>query len=208
MNLPFTPAQFFQVFQDYNEAVWPAQVLFYALAALVFYHVLRPKNNSDKTLSLILAFFWLWMGTVYHWYFFSPINPAARLFALLFVAQGLLLLYVGYLKGKLSFSFDKKDLWKVAGLFLMLFGPVIYPLLGMALGHTYPSSPTFGLPCPTTIFTIGTLLLAEQAPKAVFLVPILWSVIGFMAALSLGVEEDTFLLLSGVLGAVFVLRKK
>ena len=27
MSLPFTPTQFFEVFQRYNEAVWPAPVV-------------------------------------------------------------------------------------------------------------------------------------------------------------------------------------
>jgi hypothetical protein len=90
----------------------------------------------------------------------------------------------------------------------MLSGPVIYPLLGYFLGHVYPSSPTFGLPCPTTIFTIGTLLLAGKTPRAVFIIPLLWSVIGFKAAISLGAEEDTFLLLSGAIGAAFLLKNK
>lgn len=32
--------------------------------------------------------------------------------------------------------------------------------LSMRLGDGYPLSPTFGLPCPTTIFTFGIFLLA------------------------------------------------
>ena len=32
MSLPFTRAEFFEVFARYNEAVWPLQLGFYALA--------------------------------------------------------------------------------------------------------------------------------------------------------------------------------
>ncbi|WP_414541485.1 DUF6064 family protein [Nostoc sp. CCY0012] len=30
----------------------------------------------------------------------------------------------------------------------------MYPLIGYALGRIFPTSPTFGVPCPTTIFTV------------------------------------------------------
>ena len=39
---------------------------------------------------LLLAGHWLWAGLVYHAWFFTAINPAAWLFAALFVAQGVL----------------------------------------------------------------------------------------------------------------------
>jgi len=71
----------------------------------------------------------------------------------------------------------------------------------MAFGHRYPRVPTFGLPCPTTIFTLGILLLASfPFPKSVFIVPFLWSVVGTSAAFQLGVLQDLSLLVSGLLG--------
>jgi hypothetical protein len=39
---------------------------------------------------IILAFLWLWMGIVYHFIYFSQINPAAKFFGALFILQGLL----------------------------------------------------------------------------------------------------------------------
>ena len=64
-------------------------------------------------------------------------------------------------------------------------------MLGYFLGHRYPAAPSFGLPCPTTIFTLGLLLWKrDKMPAWLFLIPLLWSAIGFSAALVLGMKED------------------
>ncbi len=207
MQLPFTPEQFFGVFEQYNEAVWPAQLGIYIAAIVAVYSILKPGKYSNKIISGILAFFWLWMGIVYHWTFFSTINPTARLFGVLFMLQGLILIFEGIVRNSLKFSFSKN--WRSAiGISLILFGSVLYSILGLFLGHNYPLSPTFGLPCPTTIFTIGALILANMPPKYVIIIPLLWSVVGFSAALSLGVKEDVSLLIAGLIGAVAILFKR
>jgi hypothetical protein len=62
-----------------------------------------------------------------------------------------------------------------------------------------PELPTFGLPCPTTIFTIGLLALApSSSPRAVLAVPILWCLVGSQAAFLLDVAPDFGLLAAGV----------
>lgn len=207
MSLPFTPEQFFGVFEQYNEAVWPAQVAISIAAAIAFYLVLKPGKYSNKVISSILAFFWLWMGIVYHWSFFASINPAARIFGVFFVLEGLIFLFEGILRDNLAFSF-RKDWYSAAGIVLMLFGLIIYPILGHFLDHNYPSTPTFGLPCPTTIFTIGALLLANKFPRYVAVIPLLWSVLGFSASISLGVEEDVSLLIAGLIGMGTLIIKR
>lgn len=205
MKFPFTTEQFFAVFAQYNMSVWPIHVLFY-LAALSTFVLLFVKKapHTDGIISAILAFFWLWMGIVYHWIFFSPINPAAKLFAAFFIAEGLLFAYQGIVKHGIHF-FVKRDARSVAGIGFMMFGTVLYPLIGYFAGHVYPSSPTFGLPCPTTIVTFGLLLLARGAPRYLVVIPFLWSIVGFMAALSMGVAEDVFLLIAGLISFAFIM---
>jgi hypothetical protein len=83
---------------------------------------------------------------------------------------------------------------------LILFSLIIYPLLGYLLGHIYPSSPTFGLPCPTTIFTFGMLLLNQKkCPIWILIIPLIWSIIGFTAVFQFRVLEDSGLLIAGLL---------
>ncbi|MFZ2899375.1 MAG: DUF6064 family protein [Saprospiraceae bacterium] len=211
MKLPFTTEQFLEVFRNYNQTVFPAQIILYLLAGLALYFSFKkPAPNSGKVIAAILAFFWLWMGIVYHLLFFTKINPAANVFGALFIVQGGLFFLYEFPKRRLSFSF-RKDLRGWAGGALILFALVVYPVIGYFTGHVYPASPTFGLPCPTTIFTFGMLLWVERKPPVLVLViPLLWSVVGFSAALTLGIMEDAGLLVSGLItaGLAFSERRK
>jgi hypothetical protein len=70
----------------------------------------------------------------------------------------------------------------LGGLFVV-YALVVYPLLGAALGHRFPAAPTFGLPCPTTLFTVGLLaFLRRPFPASVLVIPALWTVVGTSAA--------------------------
>ncbi|MBK7342384.1 MAG: hypothetical protein IPJ06_04260 [Saprospiraceae bacterium] len=97
------------------------------------------------------------MGTIYHLLYFARINKAAYLFGGVFILQGLLFFYQGVLNDKLSYKF-RFDKFGWVGALLIIFALIIYPYLGYIFGHIYPTSPSFGLPCPTTIFTFGILM--------------------------------------------------
>lgn len=85
-------------------------------------------------------------------------------------------------------------------------GDLIYPLLGWIAGHGWPRAPLLGVaPCPTTIFTLGILLLAAgRVPVHVLVIPVLWSLVGGSAAWLLGVTEALALPVAG-LGACALL---
>jgi hypothetical protein len=203
MNYPFTAEQFIDIIAKYNDAVWPMQVAFYVLALTAIFLVFRQNSYSSKIISAILGGFWLWMGIVYHWMFFTEINPAARIFGAVFVLEGLMFIYYGLIKHKLNYSFDR-DARGYIGLSLITIGLLVYPIIGYVLGHQFPNSPTFGLPCPTTIVTFGLLLLCTGYTKRVIIIPFIWSIIGFMAAISFGIKEDVLLLLAGLIAVVLV----
>jgi Family of unknown function (DUF6064) len=207
MKTPFTVEQFLEVFGDYNEAVFPMQVIFYIIGSAAIYLAIRPLPGSNGMISAVLAFLWLWMGIVYHLIFFTAINKAAYVFGFTFILQGILFLSLGVLQNKLSFSF-RPDASGITGIILILFALIMYPVLGYTIGHRYPLSPTFGLPCPTTIFTFGLLLLTDKKfPIAILIIPFIWSVIGFTAAFQFGIVEDTGLLVSGLLSLSMLLYR-
>lgn len=204
MQLPFTPEQFFDVFRRYNEAVWPAQLAL-NLAALVAIGLLfRRRPAADRAITGILALLWAWTGIAYHLSYFSAINPAAFAFAAIFLAGAGAFLWAGVVRRRLAFGSDSA-LRRIVGGLLLVFALIVYPALAELLGHGYPAMPTFGLPCPTTIFSIGMLcFLATPFPRYVLAAPLLWAAVGSQAAFLLGVYQDLGLLLAGLV-AVWLL---
>lgn len=207
MTLPFLRSEFFSVFGRYNDGVWPAQVALYLLGIIALVLALRGTQAASRASLAVLAILWLWMGVVYHAGFFVAINPAAVVFAALFIAQALLFIRLAARPQPVVFA-PRRDLAGWAGGGLVLLGLVIYPMLSAAAGHHYPLQPTFGLPCPTTIFTLGMLLwLMDTAPRYVLIIPALWSIIGTAGAFLLGVPEDLSLGFSlAVVAAVWTTR--
>ncbi len=200
MKLPFTIEQFLGVFITYNNSIWPGQLLLIALALGVILTSIRKFRLSDRFISSSLAFLWFWTGIVYHITFFSAINPAALIFGAGCILQGILFVWVAF-QNKISYSADTQ--WRgLLGGILLLYSLIIYPGLGYIFGHIYPASPTFGAPCPTTIFTFGILLWSKRLPRYILIIPAIWSLIGFSAALTMSIYEDVGLLISGVLSVV------
>jgi hypothetical protein len=71
-----------------------------------------------------------------------------------------------------------------------------------------PRLPTFGVPCPTTILTIGFLLATDRLlPRSVAVVPLVWAFIGGSAAFLLGVRADAMLLAAGIVLAIDIIHR-
>jgi hypothetical protein len=208
MNFPFTTEQFLDVFKAYNLAVWPAQIFLVVLALAAIFLAVYKTKISDKVITLTLTFYWLWIGIVYHLIFFTKINKAAYGFAALFIIQAVLFFYLGIIKRSLLFKYFNNSKGLLA-IVLFLYSLIFYPLLGYSFGNIYPQTPTFGLPCPTTIFTFGLLLLSEvKVNKLLLIIPVLWAVIGFTAALKLGILQDIGLLVSALLTLTVVMIER
>ncbi len=208
--IPFSTEVFFRLFAQYNAAIWPAQLIAYGLGLAAVLLAFRPRGGSDRLVGAILAAAWIWMGVVYHMMFFATINFTAPVFGALFVLQGLLLAWTGALRGRLPFRF-RADLLGWIGLGFVTFAMILYPLIGWLAGHGWPEAQMFGVaPCPTTIFTLGMLLLADgRAPLHLSAIPLLWSLIGGSAAWLLDVPEDLALLPAGAaFGCLIVLKNR
>jgi hypothetical protein len=205
MKIPFTVDQFFDVFEVYNRAIWPAQIVAYVLGIAAVCLAARDIEVRSRIVAGILSVFWAWMGMVYHFIYFSQINPAARVFGVAFLLQGLILALFGMVFVKFRFRFTASPITFV-GILFILYAIAIYPLIGKISGHSYPRSPIFGVtPCPATIFTFGLLLWASRpVPLYVVVIPFLWSLIGISAAINLRIPQDYGLGIAGILGTLLV----
>ncbi len=77
--------------------------------------------------------------------------------------QGLFLFWAG-IKDKISYRF-KQNIYSVTGLVFVAYAAVIYPVIGLLL------------------------LTDKRVPKYLLLIPLIWSLIGFNAAIALGIRE-------------------
>jgi len=89
--MPFTRSDFFGVFEAYNLAIWPAQIVAYLLAVAALGAILAQGRWSGAVVRCALAMMWAWTGAVYHLHYFAAINRAAYAFGTLFIVQALLL---------------------------------------------------------------------------------------------------------------------
>lgn len=220
MRVPFTLEEFLAVFASYNEALWPAPLALSLLAvgaasAVLLqsgpgWSVANGQQTTGRLVSGTLALLALWTGIAYHWAFFTRINPAAWLFGMMFVFEGALLAWYGVARGALAFRV-RADLRGLAGGAVMLYALVVYPLIGAQLGHRFPAAPSFGAPCPTTLFLLGMLLWSDPSVvtrrrmATLLAVPILWAAVGTSAAMSLGMREDLALPIVAVGAGVLLL---
>lgn len=196
MQVPFSIDDFLGVFAEYHRIVpWAPTVAFVVAVGIM---VIVGRRGRLAHAWLLLGVLWGWMGLAYHLVLFSRINPAARLFGVVFVGQAALF---GWLAWRQRSERAPDRPWfgpgpAVAGLAL-----VAYPLAGQLLGHRYPFVPTFGLPCPTTIFTLGVLAWIRPRERWLLVIPGLWAVVGTSAAVQLGMWQDLLLPLSAGVAA-------
>jgi hypothetical protein len=186
--------------------VWPAQIVLLALAAIAVAAAARLSRHGGVVIAATLTLLWAWMGVAYHLAFFRAINPLAPLFAALSLAGAVAFGWHGVVRRRLHFRLcrDARSLVAVA---LIGYALVVYPLWSLWAGQRWPDLVTFGLPCPTTIFTIGLLCAAAAPlPRSVLLAPLAWCVVGGQAALWLDVPQDFGLFAAGLAALALLVR--
>jgi Family of unknown function (DUF6064) len=200
-SFPFTADVYFSLFETYNSAIWPAQLVAYGLGIVVLVLAVWPLAAGGRIVLAVLSALWLWNGIAYHLMHFLQINFAALGFAVLFALQGVLVAAIA-IGGRRGFRFQP-DVAGWSGVLFCLFALLGYPLLGWIAGHGWPRVGAFGVaPAPTAIFTFGVLLMLKgRVPLYLAVIPLLWSLAGGSAAVFLlRIPEDWSLLLGGVVG--------
>lgn len=196
MTLPFSLDEFLDVFAAYNRLLWPGALLLWIAGVVALVLFLRRDHRATKVMGWTLVAQWAWSGAAYHLAFFRAINPVAVAFGALFLVQAGLLAWWTLRATPTAFP-RPTSMWGRIGVVLIGYA-LAYPLLGLALGLDYPRLPTFGVPCPTTLFTVGALLVArETAPRWLGLIPLAWTAVGGSAAFLFGIHADLALPVAG-----------
>jgi hypothetical protein len=199
--------QLLSTFEAYNLDIWPMQIVAYVLGIAALFFAIRRTRISDRVVTGILAFLWLWNAVGFFILYFARVYVPAYAFGALFLVQGLLFL-ADLIRPRLSYH-PQGTTFTVAGLLLIAYAMVGYPLFSLALGYRYPQAPPFGLtPCPLTVFTFGLFLFAERPfPKRHLAVPIWWALSGVIPV-SVGILQDTGLILSGIVATAMLLNRE
>lgn len=204
MTVPFSRLQFLDVFAQYNEAMWPFALLLWIASAAAAVRTVRGACSA-RALMALLAVHWAWAGAVYHGAYFTAINPAAWLFATLFLMQAALFGWTAWTAG-FSTGRDRRHVPAV-GVVVVVYA-LAYPALVVAEGLSFPAMPSFGVPCPTTLFTIGVLLMLERLPARLAIIPVAWAFIGGSSAFLLGVRTDIALLAAALMIIVRIAKQR
>ena len=191
-------------------------VLTNVLAIIALVMVFRKSEHSNRVISFTLAFLWLWIGIVFGILVFGPfptvmagieLPGAWYLFGSMFAIHGIILLYFGVIKDTTSYSW-KPGSRHFIGLFIIVFGLVIYPFVGVLTGRVFPEYPVFGIaPCPVTLFTIGLLLWSDKKPSLPLVaIPIFWALMGIVPVLFYGVYADIVTILAGIIALYYYVK--
>jgi hypothetical protein len=195
--LPFTADVLFSSIAQYQRALWPLPPIALLLGLGVVLLALRRVRYGNRLIAALLAAAWLWIGIGYHLLHFARLDFAAPLYGVLFVLEGLLLLWIA-IRGRLAFRY-RGGLVGWAGLALAMLA-VAWPLVDRLAGLGWQAERVVGLaPAPTTILTLALLLLvAGRTPWRLAIIPLLWTLITGVTAWILWIPQDLALPVAGL----------
>jgi hypothetical protein len=176
--LLFSPRTYYRLLERHNEAVWPMQILALGLGLVIFGLLLRPRARQGRLVSAILAILWTWVAWAFLWKRYASINWAAIYVVPLFAIEALLLVWIGIIRGELTFRLSR-DAAGIMGIALFILSLSLYPMIAPLVGRPWHQAEIFGVvPDPTVIATLGVLLLAYGRPRWELLaVPVLWCLV-------------------------------
>jgi hypothetical protein len=201
--LLFSPRTYYRLFELYNAAVWPLQIVTLVLGLAILILIIRRLPWSGRVVAAIMASLWLFAAWAYLLERYDTINWAARYFAIGFATQAALLVWTGVIRNRLRFAISVLQTplipakagipspkrqpavskhWVPAfagtsgvGMALFLYALVLHPLIAPLTGRPWTQTEIFGLaPDPTAIATLGVLLAATRPLWLLFVIPFLW----------------------------------
>ena len=177
--LLFSARTWDRLFERYNRDVWPLQLVAVALGVCILVLALRRAPAwHGRVIAAILAVTWLWVAWAFQLKRYATINWAAKWFALAFVIEAMLLIWVGVVRDRFR-AIPKRRAVRWSGIVLFTFALVVAPLIGVLMRGSWSTAQTFGItPDPTVVATIGVILFAgERRAVSLLIVPLLWCAI-------------------------------
>ena len=184
--LLFSPRTYYRLFEIYNKAIWPAQIVAVGLGLMIWALLGRAAAHRGRLIAAILAGCWLWVAIAFHAHRYATINTVAVYFAWGFGLEAALLIWIGIVRDRMVFE-RPVDLASRAGLWIFLLALAVEPAVGLLVRRSWRQVEIFGVaPDPTAVATLGILLLAKGRGRwALFVVPAIWCAISGVTLLAM-----------------------
>jgi hypothetical protein len=205
--LLFSPRTYYRLFELYNAAVWPAQILALALSLAIPFLLRRPSQRNSRIIAALLAVAWLVVAWAYFHLRYATINWIGSYFAIGFAVEGLLLLWLGVARSQLNFAPAGRS--GRIGLGLYLIALLIMPLLALIYIRSFLQAELFGLaPDPTAVGTLG-LLLAARGRHVInlLIIPLTWCVVSAATLWAMGAPASWVMIAAAVACVLALFRK-
>jgi hypothetical protein len=203
---------FWEIMRAYGAHIWPAQVIFYLVAILLFLWILlKPGKLPSLFSKLFLAIAFLWNGIVFYMTLAKGMagNSHSKYFlGSLFILVAVLFA-VDLFKQEMQFALPTIGWQRYITLSLIAL-TFCYPVFGLLSGHDLTSLIVPGaFPCPTT--ALALLLLTTALPrvdKIIFVLLLFFSIpfTPFFQIAKYGVFEDTILFTTGIYALVLLMK--
>ena len=206
--LPYTAEVLSILFEQYNRAIWPAQIIALAIGIALIALAFRPIRGGGRVIGLGLAAAWAWTGWVFHLGYLAPMDFSAPVYGAAFLLQAALLAWTLGIRRGVTFRFNA-DAAGLAGACFLAYGMIAYPAIAGFAADGWTSARLFGVaPGPTAMVTLGLLLMTKgRTPLHLTIVPLLWCLAGGATAWFLGVAEDLMLLPAAIVALYVAVRR-
>ena len=191
---------FWNTIADYNSGTWPLQIAIVVIGLiLTLLLYFRPSRTVRIAMKLFMIFLNFWIAAVYYLIYCAP-REYNGLMALFWAIMGGLWIYDLAVKHASLELTGKHQSFAV----VLLVMPIVYPLLSLALGRTFPMMTSPVMPCSVAVFTIGLMLAFSERVNiilAMFLAH--WALLGFSKIYFFGIIED-YLLVFSLVPALYI----
>ena len=202
--LLFSPRTYHRLFELYNVAIWPAQLLFIAIGVAIAVLVASRYTARGRIICALLALCWLWVAEAFLYQRYAQINWIAPYFAAAFGAQALALLVFGTSADHIAFVFVR-GLRGRAAVAAIGVSVLAYPLLAPLSGRAWTTAEVFGVaPDPTVLATAAAVALVRGPMRWLLLVvPLLWCLVS--GGLSWAMDAPEALVIATIAAAAIIL---
>lgn len=195
---------FWNSIAEYNAQTWPWQLAFIAVAALFTVLLwVKPMTWVKIATKVLMVLEALWIAFVYYMKFAGgrDYSNVMTIFWCLVAAA-----WVYDLATHFS-SFQKSGKYRQWGV-LMILLPLVYPLISLFRGMTFPQMTTPMLPSAVALYMLGMLMAFNRKINFfAFIFIVHWAVIAISKIVLFNIPEDV-LLAAACLPAMFIFFKE